>query len=531
MPLYSRPESNRELVEQVKSILASRRLTLYEVSQRSLTLFGRQSSHYIPHNLYYDLRRETFSPSLFQLFALSQISGYRLTDWMGVFKFEAEWIPRLQIQLPSKRTILVDSSLDDPNALIPWLRDLPIRAPSPGMVPLSQVLEWTKPKRLGSLQKQPAKDFLYAKIGQEDALAFPELLAGSIVRVRLTGSDDILTHLSGEGPGKLVLMEHRKGLCCCRIRRVRKGRVGLVSTLLPYAEIEFRVPEEVRLIGLVDLEIRSLLEPRQAVLHHEFERRWMSQALPPRPSQLGPLLRQARVRAGLSFRAASALSRQIADLLRDERYFIAPSSLSDYEAVNTPPRHFHKIATFCTAYGLRFDSVLAVLGLRLEQAGHEAMPDALVGRIFAETNEPRSVLEHARQNGFLADLVAEFQEIPFFLRDSLKTLCGLARPSLKDFFRLARGHNMFHPYMQGALLAIVNRRRKRPNNCQKKPLWQQPLSVLLKRDGTYLCGCCSRDDHNLIVHSYAGGICRREQFRNRDVEVIGRIVLVARRLI
>ena len=531
MPLYSRPESNRELVEQVKSILASRRLTLYEVSRRSVAVFGRRSPHYIPHNLYYDLRRESFSPSLFQLFALSQISGYRLTDWMRAFGFEAEWIPSLQIQLPSKRTLLVDSSLDDPNALIPWLRELPVRAPRPGMVPLSQVLEWTQPRRLGSLQKQLAKDALYVKIGQEDTLAFPELLAGSIVRVRLTGSDDVLNRLSGEGPGVLALMEHRKGVCCCRIRRGRKGRIALVSTLLPYADIEFRVPEEARLIGLVDLEIRSLLDPRQAVLHHEFERRWKPQALSPGPSQLGPLLRQARLRAGLSFRAASALSRTIADQLRDERYFIAPSSFSDYEAVNTPPRHFHKVATFCMAYGVRFNTVLAVLGLRLEQAGQEAMPDALVARTSVEMTEPTAAPEHARQNGFLADLIADFQEIPFFLRGSLRTLCGLARPSLKDFFRLARGHNTLHPYMQGTLLTVVNRRRKRPNDCEKKPPWQQPLSVLLKRDGTYICGCCSRDDHNLIVHSYPGGIYRREQFRNRDVEIIGRIVLVARRVI
>jgi len=531
MPLYSRPESKRELVEQVKSILASRRLTLYEVSRRSITLFGRQSSYYIPHNLYYDLRREIFSPSLFQLFALSQISGYRLTDWMRVFGFDPGWIPKLQIQLPSKRTILVDSSLYDPNALIPWLRDLPVRVPTSSLVPLSQVLQWTKPQRLGSLQKQLGTDFLYAKIGQEDALAFPELLPGSIVRVRLPDSDDVLKRVNTERSGTLVLMEHRKGLCCCRIRLVRKGRIALVSTLLPYAEIEFRVPEDARLIGLVDLEIRSLLEPEQALLGRDLERRWTPHALSPEPSQLGPLLRQARVWAGLSFRAASALSRKVASLLRDERYFIAPSSLSDCEAVNTPPRHFHKIATFCMVYGLRFNTILESLGLSLEQTGHESMPDALLGRPSVEATEPLAAPEHARQNGFLAELVAEFEEIPFFLRGSLTTLSSLVKPSLKDFFRLARDQNTFHPYMAGALLTAVNRRRKRPNDCVKKPIWQQPLYVVLKRDGTYLCGCCSRENNSLIVHLYPSGVYRREQFRSRDAEIVGRIVLVARKLI
>ena len=118
----SEPGSNTQLAERVKSILTSKKLTLYQASQRSAALFfGRSSPHYLPHNLYYDLRHGSFSPSLFQLFAFSQISNYRLADWLWVFGFDVEVIPRLQIQLPSRRTILLDSSLDDPNAFIPWL--------------------------------------------------------------------------------------------------------------------------------------------------------------------------------------------------------------------------------------------------------------------------------------------------------------------------------------------------------------------------------------------------------------------------
>jgi len=85
------------------------------------------------------------------VFALSRISNYRVTDWLRVFGFEVEVIPRLQLQLSSRRTVLLDSSLDDPNAFIPWLRNLGTSAPPTGVVPLSQVLEWTKPRRLASL--------------------------------------------------------------------------------------------------------------------------------------------------------------------------------------------------------------------------------------------------------------------------------------------------------------------------------------------------------------------------------------------
>ena len=40
-----------------------------------------------------------------------------------------------------------------------------------------------------------------------------------------------------------------------------------------------------------------------------------------------------------------------------------------------------------------------------------------------------------------------------------------------------------------------------------------------------MCGCCSRENNSLVVHTYPGGVHRREQFRNRDAEVIGKIVV------
>jgi len=84
VPLHNEAGSKRELAERVKSILATKRLTLHQASQTSATLFGRGSPYYLPHNLYYDLSHGHFSPSLFQLVAFSRISNYRLRDWLRV---------------------------------------------------------------------------------------------------------------------------------------------------------------------------------------------------------------------------------------------------------------------------------------------------------------------------------------------------------------------------------------------------------------------------------------------------------------
>jgi hypothetical protein len=103
------------VAEKVRSILASKRLTLYRASQQSVALYGLSSPYFLPHHLYYDLRSGSFRPSIHQIFALSRISGYRVADWLRVFDFDLEDITRLQIVLPSKRTTVLDTSLTDPN--------------------------------------------------------------------------------------------------------------------------------------------------------------------------------------------------------------------------------------------------------------------------------------------------------------------------------------------------------------------------------------------------------------------------------
>ncbi len=107
MPPHARKGSSTStgVAEKVRSILASKRLTLYRASQQSVALYGLSSPYFLPHHLYYDLGTGSFRPSIHQIFALSRISGYRVADWLRVFGFDLEDITRLQILLPSKRTI------------------------------------------------------------------------------------------------------------------------------------------------------------------------------------------------------------------------------------------------------------------------------------------------------------------------------------------------------------------------------------------------------------------------------------------
>jgi hypothetical protein len=141
VPLHFGKAIHPDRVERIQTILANKRLSLHRISQQSANLFGRSSAFFIPHNLYHDLRDEGFTPSIFQIYALSHISGYRLADWLRVFGIDLEDIPRLQLVLPRKRSILIDSSLTDTEGWVTWFRSRAIEHRHQRIAPLATLLE------------------------------------------------------------------------------------------------------------------------------------------------------------------------------------------------------------------------------------------------------------------------------------------------------------------------------------------------------------------------------------------------------
>lgn len=223
------------------------------------------------------------------------------------------------------------------------------------------------------------------------------------------------------------------------------------------------------------------------------------------------------------------MSIEIAELLDDDRYMTSPSSLSDYELHNPAPRDFHKIITLCSIYGLQLDSVMRRMGIDLPDTGEEAMPDRYLSR--SGPGATKGIDGDTISPGFFEKLREECQEIPLFLRHSFGYFGGSAHVSLDDFFWVGGDASPLHPYLAEALVVMVNRRRKKPVHFLSKPLWQQPIYVVLKRDGTHLAACCGIEGGTLVVHPYTQDFHRDEQYRlHQDAEVVGQIVAIARRL-
>jgi len=223
-------------------------------------------------------------------------------------------------------------------------------------------------------------------------------------------------------------------------------------------------------------------------------------------------------------------------MLSDQLYFAAGSTLSDYETLAAPPRHIQKIITLCVLYCIDFHQFLRTSGLPLDQAGREPIPDELVPRQVPSRNQGLHVASEKESlqepSGLLASLMKQWEEVPLFLRHSLNELTGLKNFSLSDVFWVGGDEVGIHPLLINATFVVVNRRVKRPAQSIAKAVCEPSLYLILKRDGSYLCGCCALHQGNLVVRSYPGGSLGTQQFRNGiDAEVIGRVTAVVRRLL
>jgi len=528
--VQSGKSSTRVAVERVKAVLQSQGMTLHQVSQTIVEVFGRSSPYFVPHNFYYDLGLGSFSPSLHQIFALSKVSGYRFYDWLRVFGFPPEEITHQQTLLESKRTSLIDTSLQDPGEWISWFQERLTTAEIGRVVPLRRILRESPAFRAVSFGLHDR--FLYAKIGNEDALAFPNLLSGSIVRADTHCYEDKRPTNPDVAKGPLFIVEHSGGICCCELRAGGEGRLVLISSGLPYAQIELKLAEEAKVLGVIDLEIRSLLRPEQPDVPAELARRWRPSRLFHEELKLSTLLHRARNKMGWSFREASMASKQIAERLGDEQYFAAPGSLSDFEAVDTPPRHVQKVLTLCTIYGIHLRAFLNSVGINWNDADMEPIPDALIPRKSPLEATRLSQQANLAENVFLPTFMnTPDEEVPLFMRHALTNISGLKHPKLNDFFWSSTGGPTYHWLFSKDCLFMVNRQKKKPCYSRKKLSWQQPIYLVLKRDGTYLCACCSLEEDLLIIHAQVDNPVRQPGLRNHhDAEVVGQIVGVCRRL-
>ena len=467
------------------------------------------------------MRRASFSPSLHQLFSLSVLTGYRLTDWVRLFGFSLDTGVRFQAAWPCNRTVELDSHIYHPEAEIPWFEEAPSVALGSDLSPLNR---WLSGRKLVSLQElaRPKSGFRYFKIGSDDAYAYPDLLPGSIVRVN--PRIDMKTLLGETVRDRILAIEHSSGVTCSHARLNNVGKIILCSKQLPYTPAELTLGTQARILGVVDLEIRRLAFSAAPTVSSRNAQQWPLEALDRSEPCFGEYLRRARLRSNLSFKAASERIREVARALLHANYFCSPSFLSDIEASGRFPRHIHKLISLSALYCVSALELAARAGLPVGTAGKEAMPLGLNG----------SIREGMRTDSgsnfpFLRAVEDRFEEIPFFLHNALLSLTGLPYPSVRDIFWAGATADLTHPYLRDAVFLAVNRKSKQPAPLLSSPLWAQPLYVIELRNGHRLCATCSLHGETLLIRPCTAIRGTPLRLRNHaDAEVLGRVVALVR---
>jgi hypothetical protein len=510
-------------IDRVRQILSAKGLTLYRVSQQSAEIFGRSSPYFIPQRLYFELAAGGTQPSIHQLVALSRFSNHRLCDWMAVFGFHLDDIPQHQLGIPRRRTVLLDSSIYDGEQWTPWFADRLAGSSIPEIAPLGQILKLGTPRRAKELLALSKRKFLYATIGVEDVFGFPTLAPGSIARIDVQGRPEQLRFTGPVLSHSVFLVQNGDTLNCGHLRGIAKDRFVLCSAQFPFTQVELTLGRGVSIVGVVDAEIRPLAAQAPEICAETPSVPRATSAIPAEPrGDLGGLLRRSRIRVGLTFREASSLSRSIANALGDQAYFIAGGTLSDYENLSAPPRHIQKIISLCVLYCIDFWTFLRAGGLPLDALGKDPLPDEIVGRRVPPTGQASEQSRNAEENGrasheFLASLIDQWEELPLFLKNALPPLNRLKNFSLSDIFWVGGNQAKVHPCLAGAAFVAVNRRAKTPAQSAARTAWEQPLYVLLGREGRYLCLSLHTSGRNSrCPAAIRNGSCRNSaQKRNR----------------
>jgi hypothetical protein len=523
--------------KRIRQILSTKGLTFYRASQLSAELFGRSSPFYLPPNLYHRLAASAVAPGIYQLFALSRVTNYRLSEWLGVFGFDLDVIPQLQALTTSRRTVVLDSSVYDRDAWVDWFTDRPGLPPNVVIAPLAQLVARTRPKRASELLLRGKAEFLYAKVGLEDLLAFPDVAPGSIVRIDTRPARESSSVGKNSSDKRIFFVEHDSGFACSRLASLGNGRVAFHSPQLPFAEGGFSLGKDLRVLGVVDAEILRvpLRDGALAQVARSVGQKGVRLARNSAEMNLKQLIRRSRVRAGFSFRDASRTTRWIAQKLRDPLYFAAASTLSDFETLSSAPRHIQKILSLCIAYAIGFADFLGAIGLDFEAAETEPIPDEFTLRERPRANHKSNLANaeenYGKQNGYFNPLLERWEEVPLFLRRFLAEFTRVPKFSVSDLFWVGGDLSPIHPWLVDAEFVAINRRVRMPAVPRSASFWERPLYLFLTRDGRYLCGSCTLERGFVAVHPYPDRPFSPRQFKNGDeAEIVGEVTTILRRL-
>jgi hypothetical protein len=529
---FARPplatDESEERVARFRAVLAGKGLTVYSLAKKTQELYGDASPYFIPHNFYHYIVAPQISPHICQVVALSRLTGYSLATCLERFGFSPDLITRWQLRLRPERTILLPSETYDKDAMVPFFGTRIEATDLERTVPFSKIADYFTMQPSREVEELNRQRFIYARIGREDTLAFPDIVPGSIVRIdqrrkslKEVSSSSVLS--------PVYLVEHSGGLSCCHVQRIERERILLAPHRFDFERLEFRLNRDAVILGRVDAEMRPMrgvenpnacrlrLGPKVSGLRKPIES----------VASVGELLRRSRERIGLSLRKVHEMSLQLALGLNNDNYQLATSALWDMETKQILPRHIEKIFAVCILYYLNLWEYLRAAGIAVENTGKEPLPSQYLSKrnLFTIASPETAISTRPTLAGRLTQMI---EEIPLFFRHGFPLLIGGQEVAARELYWVGQRERMFHPMLEGAILLAVDGSDVGPESDWKEP-WERPLYLIMQRDGKYLCGFCVFRHNSVTLVSHPDCPMGPVHFRNgQEAEVVGQVAAIAR---
>jgi len=246
----------------------------------------------------------------------------------------------------------------------------------------------------------------------------------------------------------------------------------------------------------------------------------------------GQKLKQARERLNLKFRDVQDATQKIAEKYGNDDFNVSVARLFDIENKDLVPS-VYKLYSLCAIYRLNFEETLGWYGVQLSSliADGRLVAATRTHRLRSASGALGNVLFplsldpgfDPRHTSYLTRLIQRWGKVPLSLLDAIDPEAGLryAFIGTDDWF--------MHPLLPPGTFVMLDESKRKIVASGWSNEFDRPIYFFEHRSG-YFCAWCVQEKDRYILIPYPSSDCTPVTFPIDEVDIIGQVIGVAKRL-
>lgn len=248
----------------------------------------------------------------------------------------------------------------------------------------------------------------------------------------------------------------------------------------------------------------------------------------------GAQLKELRSQFGITLREVEEQTRQIAEIERNEEYYISKGWIYEIENTEAIPSVF-KLYSLSILYHVKFTDLLLMYGVDLDKISKHQM------RVRHEKTHLTDIEVYDRQRTvsfpvrfdrtfspetttLISRMVEIWGEVPMALLQHLdlrQNLYGYV--GLKDF--------TLYPILRPGTFVQIDERQRTVENFPWRTELDRPI-YFVEVPGAYACSWCEQQGDELLLLPHPLSMCSSRSFAlGEEAEIVGRVTAIAMRIV